>query len=185
MVTKIRIITVLMLVLFIVSCTTKISDYSNGKNEFDLKKYFDGSVIARGIIQDYSGKVTRRFCVDIQGSWQNNVGTLAETFYFDDGEVSYRNWQLTKQADTSFIGTAEDVVGEAIGVHQGFAFQLTYQLLLEVDGETYQVSMDDWMYQLDEFRVMNKTAMHKFGVKVADVTLFFDKSKPLEKCYSA
>jgi hypothetical protein len=42
--------------------------------------------------------------------------------------------------------------------------------------------MDDWMFQLDESRVMNKTSMSKFGVKVAEVTLFFDKNSSKEKC---
>ena len=45
--------------------------------------------------------------------------------------------------------------------------------------------MDDWMYQLDEFRVMNKTTMEKLGVKVAEVTLFFDKQTQVQRCPSS
>jgi hypothetical protein len=166
------------------SCSTAIDDYENSNTPFDIKEYFNGSTIAWGMIQDYSNKVNRRFCVEIEGTWQGNKGTLAETFYFDDGEVSYRNWQLIKQEDSRYLGTAEDVDGIATGIHKGFAFQFTYNLLLTIDDETYNVSMDDWMYQLDEFRVMNKTSMHKLGVKVADITLFFDKTLPNKKCSS-
>ena len=38
------------------------------------------------------------------------------------------------------------------------------------------------MYKLDEHRVINKTAMSKFGFKVAELTLFFDKTLPLKTC---
>ncbi len=170
--------------LLLSSCSAKLTDYAQEKKPFDIKEYFTGNVIARGILQDYSNKVTRRFCAEINGTWQENKGTLAEKFYFNDGEISYRNWQLIKAKDGTYTGTAEDVVGKAIGKHQGFAFQLQYDLLLKVKDSTYKVAMDDWMFQLDEYRVMNKTAISKFGVNVANVTLFFDKKTPVQTCQS-
>ena len=62
--------------------------------------------------------------------------------------------------------------------------QYKYTLRLPVDGKTYDVSMDDWMYQIDQYRVMNKTAISKFGFNVANVTLFFDKESPVKTCAS-
>jgi len=171
--------------LLLSSCSVKLADYTPKKNTFDIKEYFTGNIVARGILQDISNKVTRRFCVEIKGAWQENQGILAEKFYFHDGEMSYRNWQLTKKKDGTYTGTAEDVIGNAIGKHQGFAFQLQYNLLLKVKDSTYQVAMDDWMFQLDEYRVMNKTAISKFGINVANVTLFFDKQGPLKTCNTA
>jgi hypothetical protein len=41
------------------------------------------------------------------------------------------------------------------------------------------------MYQLDEHRVINKTSMRKFGVKVAEITLFFDKETQVKTCAQA
>ena len=164
------------------SCSVNLTDYTQDKESFDIKKYFSGDVIAWGILQDYTHKVSRRFCVEINGSWQKNKGVLAEKFYFNDGEISYRNWQLTRNKNGTYTGTAEDVVGTAIGKHKGFAFQLKYNLLLKVKDETYQVSMDDWMFKLDEYRVINKTSISKFGVNVANVTLFFDKQSNVKTC---
>lgn len=172
----------LIVIFLISSCSTAINDYQGSNPSFDIKSYFNGDVIAWGIVQDHSNKVSRRFCVEIEGKWQENTGILAEKFYFNDGEVSYRNWQLTKKADGTYQGTAEDVEGIAIGKHNGFAFQFNYTLNLTLDNKTYQVSMDDWMYQLDEHRVMNKTSMKKFGVEVANITLFFDKELPVKQC---
>jgi hypothetical protein len=164
------------------SCSASLSDYEVKDTNFDLKTYFNGDVIAWGTIQNRSDKVTRRFCVELQGTWQGDQGLLAEKFFFDDGEISYRNWNLTKNEDGSYKGLAEDVIGHAVGKHQGFAFQLQYTLALKVDDSVYEVSMDDWMYQLDEYRVMNKTSISKFGLNVANVTLFFDKQLPVKTC---
>ncbi|MFT5296689.1 MAG: hypothetical protein ACI9YH_002709 [Colwellia sp.] len=167
---------------FIASCSVELDDYKVEEKPFDVKSYFQGRVVAWGVIQDYSNEVKRRFCVEIDGSWENEKGILAEKFYFNDGEISYRNWQLTKLADGSYLGTAEDVVGTAIGKHQGFAFQFQYELSLDIDGDITQVTMDDWMFQLDENKVLNKTSMSKFGIKVAEVTLFFDKKIKDSSC---
>lgn len=175
---------IFMLAVSSISCSTSIDHYENELVPFDIKTYFNGPVVAWGMVEDYKDQVTRRFCVEIESTWQGNKGTLAEKFYFNDGEISYRNWQLTKARDGSYRGTAEDVEGTAIGVHKGFAFQFTYNLLLTLDGETFKVTMDDWMYQIDEHRVMNKTSMHKLGVNVANITLFFDKSLPNKQCGS-
>ncbi|MFB1016081.1 MAG: DUF3833 domain-containing protein [Alteromonadaceae bacterium] len=180
----INIIFTLFTLLILASCSVDLADYQKEKKPFDIKSYFSGDIVAWGMIQDYSNKVNRRFCVEIKGTWEANEGTLAEKFYFNDGEISYRNWQLTKKANGTYLGTAEDVVGTAIGKHQGFAFQFTYDLLLKIDDETYQVSMDDWMYQIDDYRVMNKTTISKLGIDVAEVTLFFDKETPNQTCSS-
>jgi hypothetical protein len=170
------------LVLFLYGCTTDIEQYKNTEKPFDIKSYFTGTVVAWGMVQNYSGQVTRRFCVEIEGNWQGNDGVLAETFYFDDGEISYRNWQLLKLENGTYQGTAGDVIGTASGQHAGFAFHWQYNLEVPVDDDVYIFHLDDWMYQIDMKRVINKTKMKKLGVTVADITLFFDKSMPDQRC---
>jgi len=89
---------------------------------------------------------------------------------------------LTKLSDDQYTGSAEDVVGIAKGGRMGYAFRWEYQLLVPIDGETYAFDMDDWMYQLDENRIMNKTTMSKLGVRLAEITLFFDKTLTKRTC---
>jgi hypothetical protein len=183
-----RLLLIITLFLMTTSCTTKITDYPKTNNNFILEQYFNGPVIAWGMIQDYSNEVTRRFCVEIEGSWRQNnnkwVGELDEWFYFDDGEVSQRVWTLTKTKNNTYVGEAGDVTGQATGQTSGFAFQWQYTLQVEIDGNRYEFFLDDWMYQLDEHRVFNRTSMRKFGVEVAEITLFFDKQVPLRSCQS-
>lgn len=167
------------------SCSTEIKDYENSQPKLDIKTYFDGKIIAWGMVQDYSQAVTRRFCVDITGTWQGNTGTLDEKFYFQDGEVSSRIWTLNKLDESRYQGQASDVVGIATGQQKGFAFHWQYHLNIEVDGETYEVFLDDWMYQIDKDRVFNRTKMEKWGIEVAQIILFFDKSSPEQTCQTS
>lgn len=168
--------------LLISSCTTNLNDYAQTTPKLNIKQYFNGPLIAWGMVQNHQQKLTRRFCVELTGTWQGDEGVLAETFYFHDGEISYRNWQLTQTKVNHFEGHAEDVVGTAFGQQVGAAFQWQYQLLVPVSDKTYQLTLDDWMYQLDEHRVFNRTKMKKFGVTVAEITLFFDKQNPNKTC---
>jgi hypothetical protein len=46
-------------------------------------------------------------------------------------------------------------------------------LSLPVDGSVYEVSLDDWMYLMDEDTLINRSSMSKLGVEVGQVTLFF------------
>jgi hypothetical protein len=177
-----RNLTLASILLFISSCSAELSDYEKTSPKLDIKTFFSGDFIAWGMVQDYTSQVTRRFCVELNGTWQNNQGKLKEAFYFNDGEISYRTWMLTKLSDDQYTGTAEDVVGIAEGGRMGYAFRWEYQLLVPIDDETYAFEMDDWMYQLDENRIMNKTTMSKLGVELAEITLFFDKTSTKKTC---
>lgn len=174
----------ILLLILITSCSADIADYEETYPKFDIKSYFNGEFIGYGMVQDYSSQVTRRFCVELKGTWENNEGQLAEVFYFNDGEISYRTWQLTKLPGEEYTGTAEDVVGSAGGKQSGSAFHWQYQLLVSIDDDIYQFDMDDWLYQVDEYRVFNRTTMNKVGIKVAEITLFFDKNSTSKKCLS-
>jgi hypothetical protein len=167
---------------FVLSCSSSIDEYENTKPEFNLQSYFNGEVTAWGIVQNFSNKLTRRFCVDIIGTWQGNQGQLHETFYYSDGEQQIRVWNLQIADDGSVTGGAADVIGEASGGSQGTAFNWQYTLRVPVDDTEYDLFVDDWMFMMDNNRVMNRSYMKKFGVTIAEISIFFDKSKPIRKC---
>jgi Protein of unknown function (DUF3833) len=48
-------------------------------------------------------------------------------------------------------------------------------LAVPVDGSTYNMTMDDWMYMIDDSTISNRTNMSKFGFTVAELTIFFRK----------
>lgn len=169
----------LLAVLSLAACrSVSIDDYAGTRPGLDLASYFNGRLTAQGMFQDRSGKVVRRFTVEMTGSWQGNQGVLDEHFTYDDGEKQRRVWRLVKQPDGSYTGTADDVVGEARGRTAGYALFWDYALKLPVDGKVYEVRFDDWMYQLDEQTLLNRSRMSKFGITLGEVTLFFRKDAP-------
>lgn len=162
--------------LFLLGCSsTQIDDYQNSTPEFKLEDYFDGKVLAWGIFQDFSGKVIRHFTVEINASWQGNVGTLDEDFVFDDGEKQKRIWIIKKIGEGAYQGTAGDVKGTANIYQAGQAVNLEYELEVMIDGEPMVFTIDDWMYRIDKMRVFNKSKMKKFGITVGEITLYFEK----------
>ena len=167
---------------FVVSCSSSTDDYESTEPTFDLATYFDGEVTAWGIVQDYSNKLTRRFCVDIIGTWQGNQGQLHETFYYNDGEQQIRIWDLNIDANGNVIGDAADVIGEAMGGSSGTAFNWQYTLRVPIDDSEYDLFVDDWMFMMDDNRMMNRSYMKKLGVTVAEISIFFDKTQPVRKC---
>ena len=167
--------------LWLVGCASAPTpaDYAAERPVLDLRQYFNGKLTAHGIFTDRAGKVQRRFTVDMNARWEGDKGVLEEDFLYSDGTKERRVWRLTKlpdaQGEGRYIGTADDVVGEAQGQASGNALRWTYTLRLPVDGKVYEVQFDDWMYLIDERVMLNKAVMSKFGIRLGEVTLSFTK----------
>jgi hypothetical protein len=169
----------ILILMSLFSCSKiKPKDYQNNLPKLDIRNYLNGKIKAWGMLEDRSGKVTRRFVVEMQGSWKGNEGTLQEYFTFDDGEKSERIWTIKFSDDHNFTATAADVVGQAKGSQYGNAMQMKYVLDLVVDKEKqtkYKVSLDDWMYLLEDKVLVNKSTIKKFGITFGKLTIFFEK----------
>ena len=152
-----------------------IEDYANQKPVLDLRTYFNGVVDAWGIFTDRNGKVVKRFTVEMKCQWQNDQGILDEDFVYSDGTQEKRVWRLTHLGDGRYEGTAGDVVGTAQGQTRGNTFRWGYTLALPVRGRVLNVSMDDWMYLMNDRVMLNKARMTKLGIHLGDVTLSFTK----------
>jgi hypothetical protein len=151
------------------------ADYANEKPVLDLKTYFNGPLVAHGIFTDRSGKVARRFTVQMTGTWNGSEGVLDEHFTYSDGKTERRVWRLRDEGGGRWSGRADDVVGEATGIASGNALNWRYTLRLPVDGKVYEVQFDDWMYLMDDKVMLNKAVMSKFGLRLGEVTLSFYK----------
>ena len=141
----------------------------------DLKTYLNGTLDAWGIFQGRDGEVQKRFHVVIDAQWEGDTGVLDEHFKWSDGTTSRRVWTLVRQADGSFRGTADDVVGEALGEISGNTLRWRYVLALPVDGKVYNVDFDDWMFLMDDKVMLNRSYMSKWGFDLGEVTLTFVK----------
>src|SRR5512137_237371 len=151
----------------------RVDDYAAEKPVLDLKTYFNGELVAHGVFSDRSGKVVRRFEVQMTGTWSGSQGTLDERFTYSDGKTERRVWRLTDEGNGRWSGRADDVVGVAEGRAAGNALNWRYTLRLPVDGSVYEMQFDDWMFLMDERVMLNKAVMSKFGIRLGEVTLAF------------
>lgn len=164
------------LVWIIAGCSSPLlSDYQQTTPVFKLEEFFNGELIAYGMVLDRGGKLTRRFKADLIANWEDDNGVIDEQFYFDDDEKATRVWRLTKTAPNQYEGQAGDVIGIARGETSGSALYWQYEMTINVDGSDYRVTLDDWMYLLDDKRLFNKTDILKFGFKVGEIVLFIEK----------
>ena len=59
------------LVVFVCSAQS-LDDDANTAPRFDVEHYFKGPLQAQGVVLDRGGEVTRRFTVEMLGTWQGN-----------------------------------------------------------------------------------------------------------------
>lgn len=164
------------LALGLAGCSAPLpSHYAAERPVLDPSRYFNGRLDAWGMFQDRFGKVVKRFTVEMNCRWEGDTGTLEEDFLYADGTRERRVWTLRRVAPDRYIGTAADVVGEAVGVVAGNAFNWRYTLALPIEGRTWHVDFDDWMFLVDDQVMLNRAVMSKFGIRLGEVTLSFTK----------
>lgn len=175
---KKSIIQVLLICLAISGCSISIDGekYKTVTPNFDLVGFFEGDIKAWGIVQNRSGNVVQRFTVDIKGTYENDTLTLDEFFTYGLGDgVKTRVWTINKTSDTAFRGTAPDILNEAREEIYGNAIKWEYSMDLPVGDATYKVKFEDWMWAFDEKTIVNRSYIKKFGLVMAEVTLFMQK----------
>ena len=171
-----RLLLACLLALVLAGCASSgVEQYSAEKPVLDLKTYLNGTLEAWGIFQGRDRAVKKRFHVVIDAKWEGDTGVLDERFTWSDGTTSRRVWTLSKRPDGTWRGTADDVVGEALGEVAGNALRWRYVLALPVDGKVYHVDFDDWMFLMDDKVMLNRSYMSKWGFDLGEVSLTFVK----------
>ena len=155
-----------------------VNRYKNNKPKFILENFFSGEISAWGLFEDPFGIIRKRFTCKITGKWDDKLKTLkiTEDFLYDDGVKENRNWELLKKSSNCYVGTTDNVIGEAVGYTAGNTFHWKYTFELKLFGNKTRVKFDDWMYLQDDNIIINKAKMKKFGFKLGTVILFYKKN---------
>jgi hypothetical protein len=173
-----RLASFLGIIFLLAGCSISIdgNNYDEQQPKFVLEEFFDGKVIAWGIVQDRSGEIVQRFKVNIDGTVENDKVILDETFEYGlgDGPIK-RVWTINKNTDGTYTGNAGDIAGPATGISYGNAFNFSYEMDLDVGDSTYRVKFDDWFWAIDNDNMMNRSYIKKFGIVMAEVTIFMQK----------
>jgi len=169
-----KVITILSLFL-ISACgmTMKIQDFETQQPKLVLEQYFNGKTRATGLFEDRFGNVRNQFVVEVDGRWDGQTLTLDENFHYVGGETEFRQWHIKKLSDSSYVGTTENVIGEATGAVAGNSFHWTYKFKLKVGNDIWKVKFDDWMFLQADGVLLNKATVYRWGFKIGTVFLSF------------
>lgn len=173
---KRRILILINCLIFLSACTSVSQlQYADNQPAMDVREFFNGDLSAHGIVKNRSGTIIRYFNANIIASWNNDVGTLDETFYFDDGEIQKRIWTLKNDSNGQLVGSANDVIGSSALSVSGNSLFMNYVLRVPYDDTTIDISIDDRMYRLSENLVINESTMSKWGFNVGQIVLVIEK----------
>ena len=157
-------------------CTNpKIENVVSRNIPFELLEYFDGETMAWGLVVDRFGNLQRTFKVKLTGKRDNQELLLKEYFTYNDGEREYREWVITKTETGSYEGKSKDTVGVAKGKKVGNTVRMVYDTTINIGETDIRVSFDDRFVKSDKKVVINRAEILKWGIKIADVTIFFSK----------
>lgn len=167
------------MVLCLAGCeSVKVTDYKDYKPILTPETFFNGNLVAHGVVKDRAGKVIRYFTANIKGTWENKQeGKLEESFLFNDGEKQSRVWKMKKTGPNEYIATAGDVIGEAKIQTSGNGMFLNYVLRIPYNDSTLDITVDDRMYLVDEKVVLNESKLSKFGFDVGSMMLVIEQVK--------
>ncbi len=168
---------ILLLTFLMSSCASEINinKFMNTEPTFILEEYFNGTTKAWGMFHDRFGNLKRSFKVDITGTLNEDELTLDERFLYNDGEKDQRVWKIKLLGENKYSGTADDVIGKAIGIAKGNALNWKYKLDLKVNDSNIKVDFDDWMFLQDKGILMNRAEVKKWGLNIGVVTITFLK----------
>ncbi len=158
----------------------KSEDYADGPI-FDIRERFNGPVECEGVIYGPTGKVSSRFVANFDATWNGNVCTMVEKFYYDSGQVQDRVWTLTLGNDGRIKAEAPDVVGAGTGQQSGSAVLLNYRIKLTEEAGGHALDVTDWMYLMSNGNIMNRSQFRKWGIKVAELVATM---RPTDKAYA-
>ena len=172
-----RLFSLIFLILSFSGCVGKpsVNDPKLSELEINLEDFFNGKVIAYGQFQDVFGTIRSRFEVNIEGKFDGKRLELEEKFVYSDKTKMKRNWTLVKLSDSKWEGSAPDVIGVAKGTEVGDLFNWKYQIDLPISDRSFRVTFDDWMWLLNEKKLLNKAYVQKYGFTVGEVIIFFEK----------
>lgn len=145
------------------------ADYADTGPAFEIERHLGGPLITDGVIYGPTGRVVTRYTAEMQGTWDENGGRLAEDFRFSTGTTQQREWKIEKLDATRFTATAEDVIGVASGQTSGATLLMRYRLRLMEDAGGWEVDVTDWLYLGENGVIVNRSEFRRFGIKLGEL----------------
>jgi hypothetical protein len=144
---------------------------TGGEPVFDPIAFFDGHTRSWGVVESRSGAPTDRIVTDSRGERDGTDRLrMVQHLRFQDGSSQQRDWVLWRSGPGAYDATANDMVGTAKGEANGRMFHWQWVLARSPGNPLMNVTMNQWMYRMDDGSVTIRTTVGKFGVIMAEVT---------------
>jgi hypothetical protein len=148
-----------------------------GTDAFNPVRFFTGHVTSWGVLENRGGQPVGIITTDCEGV-ADGAGRLrmVQVLHREGAPASTRVWQMAQTGAASFTATANDMAGSAGGLAAGRAFHWRWVLENSPGNPLENVTMEQWMYQMDDGAVMIRTVVSKLGVTVLQVSEVFRKA---------
>jgi hypothetical protein len=178
------IILTIMIMSFQSCCFNKIERYKDLKPTMNFEKFFSNKLIAYGSVYDFFGRLDRRFIIkseQIDNPKKDGKTLYKQSIeYLDTGKIEQMKAYaiFDKNNKNSFTYKDNMMVSEATYEQSGNAAHVSYDLKIKRDdGSTIIVSNDDWIYMMNNDRLVNNIKVKKFGITVAQIIMNIEKVK--------
>ena len=133
--------------------------------------FFDGEVLAHGMVLDRSERVRRAFSAVFRGVRDGAVVTVSEVLTYHDQGQDLRDWRIVRIEDGLYTAEATGLVAPARLVMQSHnQCNWRYQMDVPIGGRSLRFDLEDIMVQLSEDVMVSHTPMRKFGITWAMIT---------------
>ncbi len=154
-----------------------VGRFAGSNPAFDPVRFWTGHVQSWGVLEDRSGAPSDIVTTDCRGESEGADGLhMVQRLTLGDGTVQMRDWHMRRTGPATVQATANDMVGVADGVAAGRAFHWSWTLATKPGNPLFDVTMDQWMYLMDDGAMVNRTTIGKLGVTLAEVTEQFQRA---------
>ncbi|MGA9866460.1 MAG: DUF3833 family protein [Acetobacteraceae bacterium] len=155
-----------------------VSAFAGTGPEFDPIRFFTGHTVSWGVMENRGGAPTGRVRTDCLGEADGPDGLhMVQHLAFSDGKTQTRDWHMRRTAPHRFEGTANDMVGTAVGEAAGPVFHWRWILVGSPGNPLLNVTLDQWMYLMPDGAMVNRTTVSKLGVILTEVTEQFERKE--------
>ena len=138
---------------------------------FDPIAFFNGHTHSWGVIEARSGQPGQWVVTDSEGQVDvDGLLRMVQHLSFQDGSKQRRDWILRRVGTDKYNATANDMVGTAKGQSDGRIFHWQWVLARSPGNGLMNVTMNQWMYHMEDGTVTIRTTISKLGIIVAEVT---------------
>lgn len=143
-----------------------------------LEDAFRGHAVGVGRFKSRLAGVDRGFVVTTSGRRSGAHFILDQHFRFDNGSRDRRTWRFRRTGPNTYVGTRQDVVGEAQVRVEADRIRMSYDLITRgKDGGKLKLHFEDTIRRTGRDSIVNNGVISTLGMNVGSVDVTFKRQR--------